>query len=129
MNNSIRWLAILPGAAAAGILSTFLIRLFLYATLAGFVTPYPEAPEKLLTPFFVSLSFIYTGAVIAPRYQLSVGVVLFSVWIFIAGGLIISSLSGGILFGRFLIVEPNYVSTLMGIAGAFYALYLVWNKD
>jgi hypothetical protein len=129
VQNILRWIAVLPGSIAAGILSTFFLHFTLYSIITNFVTPYPESPERILTPFFVALTFIWTGGEIAPSNKLKVGVGLFSIWIFIAGGLIISTLTGGKWFGKTLHLEVNGISSVMGIVGAFVGLYFVRNLN
>jgi len=129
VQNILRWIAILPGSLAAGILSTFLLHFVLYMTLTKFATPYPEFPERVLTPFFVPLAFISTGSAIAPKHKLKVGAILFSIWIFLAGGLILTTLTGGNWFGKTLYLNASGVAPISGIIGAFTGLYLVWNKN
>src|SRR6266853_4469672 len=48
----LRWLAVIPGALLAGILSKFLLHLALYYMFTEATDPpyYPELPEQILTP-------------------------------------------------------------------------------
>lgn len=129
IQNVLRWIAVLPGSIAAGIVTTFLLHYILYFTLTKFVTPYPEFPERALTPFVIAITFIRAGCEIAPSSKLKVGVGLFSIWIFLAGGFIMLTLTGSKWFGKDLYLEAKGVAPILGIIGAFVGLYLVWKKD
>lgn len=131
MNNKqkiLRWLAVLPGALLAGIAITFVLHFILYLTLTKLVTPYPEFPERALTPFVVATAFIWTGCEIAPNHKLKVGITLFAMWMFLAGGFIMVTLTGGKWFGKSLYLDANGIAPIMGIIGAFVGLYLVTEK-
>ena len=132
MNNGqkiLRWIAVLPGSIIAGIAMTFVLHFILYFTLTKFVTPYPEFPERALTPFAIAATFIWAGCEIAPNNKLKVAIMLFSIWIFLAGGFIMVTLTGGKWFGKSLSLEANGIAPIMGIVGAFVGLYLVTKKD
>jgi hypothetical protein len=132
MNNGqkiLRWTAVLPGAIIAGIAITFVLHYILYFTLTKFVSPYPEFPERALTPFTIAATFIWAGCAIAPNNKLKVGIILFAIWIFLAGGFIMITLTDGKWFGKSLHFETNGVAPIMGIVGAFVGLYLVTKKD
>ena len=132
MNNGqkiFRWIAVLPGSIIAGIAMTFVLHFILYFTLTKFVTPYPEFPERALTPFAIAATFIWAGCEIAPNNKLKVGIILFAIWIFLAGGFIMVTLTGGKWFGKSLYLDANGVAPIMGIVGAFVGLYLVTKKD
>jgi hypothetical protein len=129
IQNLLRWIVVLPGCILAGILATFLLHFLLYLTLTKFVTPYPEFPERALTPFVIAITFIWYGCQIAPAHKLKVGITLFAVWIFFAGGLIMSTLTGGKWFGKTMYFEAKGIAALLSIAGAFVGLYLVWRKN
>lgn len=131
MNNGqkiLRWIAVLPGSIIAGIAMTFVLHFILYFTLTKFVSPYPEFPERALTPFAIAATFIWAGCAIAPNNKLKVGIVLFAIWIFLAGGFIMITLTDGKWFGKSLHLEANAVAPIMGIVGAFVGLYLVTKK-
>lgn len=132
MNNEqkiLRWIAVLPGSILAGIAMTFVLHYILYFTLTNFVTPYPEFPERALTPFVIAATFIWAGCEIAPNNKLKAGIVLFAIWMFLAGGFIMLTLTGGKWFGKSLYLEANGVAPIMGIVGAFVGLYLVTKKE
>lgn len=119
----------MPGSFIAGIAMTFVLHFILYFILTKFVTPYPEFPERALTPFVIAATFIWVGCAIAPNNKLKVGIVLFAIWIFLAGGFIMVTLTDGKWFGKSLYLEANGVAPIMGIVGAFVGLYLVTKKD
>ncbi len=107
IQKTLRWIAILPGSIVAGVAMTFLLHFILYFTLTKFVTPYPEFPERALTPFVIAATFIWAGCEIAPNNKLKVGIILFSIWIFLAGGFIMTTLIGGKWFGKSLYLDAN----------------------
>lgn len=76
----LRWLAVIPGAVLASILSMFPLHFALYYMLTQFVEPYPELPERLLTPGVIAGTFVWVGAKIAPARKLETAVVLFGLW-------------------------------------------------
>lgn len=123
-----RWIAVLPGALIAGLLSTFLLRLILVQTLKNFVEPYPEFPERALTPFAIALTFVWVGCEIAPEHKYKTGILLFSMWMFLAGGFIFLTLTGGTWFGKNLYLQGGGFAPIMGIVGAFTGLYIVRKK-
>jgi hypothetical protein len=129
IQNALRWIAVLPCAILAGILATFVLHFILYTTLTKFVTPYPKFPERALVPFVVVVTFIWTGFQVAPNHKLTTALILFSMWIFFAGGFIMSTLTGGKWFGRDLYFQAGGIAPFLGIAGAFVGLFLTWRKN
>lgn len=84
----LRWLAVLPGALLGGLLATVALRLVLYSTLRSFVDPYPEWPERLLTPFVIAIAVVWFGAWIAPSHKLRAAIVLFGLWMVLLGAVV-----------------------------------------
>lgn len=125
----LRWIAVLPGSVLACIAMTFVLHYILYFTLTNFVTPYPEFPERALTPFVIAATFIWSGCEIAPNNRLKVGIVLFIIWMVLAVGFILLTLTDGKWFGKSLYLETNGVPPIMGIVGAFVGLFLVNKKE
>lgn len=79
-----RWLAVIPGGVLAGFLVLFPLHWILYFTLVrGEVIQMPMedmAPiERFLSPILSAMFFVYAGALIAPRRQVLVSYVLFSI--------------------------------------------------
>lgn len=58
----LRWVAVLPGAIPAGLLSNFPLHWFLYLFFSQIIEPYPELPERFLLPFVVATTFVYIGS-------------------------------------------------------------------
>lgn len=132
MNNGqkiLRWMAVLPGSVLAGIAMTFVLHYVLYFSLTNFVTPYPEFLERALTPFVIAATFIWVGCEIAPNNKLKAGIVLFTIWMFLEGGFIMLTLTGGKWFGKSLYLDANGIAPILGIAGAFVGLYLITKKE
>lgn len=128
INYWLRWLAVLPGALIAGLLSTFLLRFVLFQTLTNFIEPYPEFPERALTPFAISLTFIWIGCEIAPEYKLKTGISLLTLWLLLSAYFIFLTFTGDSWNGNELFFQAGGVSPIMGIVGSFVGLYIVKRK-
>jgi NADH:ubiquinone oxidoreductase subunit K len=79
----LRWIAVLPGGILAGLLILFPLHWVLYFTLVrGSVIQMPMedmAPiERFLSPALSAIFFVFGGALIAPKKQILVSYVLFS---------------------------------------------------
>ena len=90
----LRWIAVLPGGIAAGLLILFPLHWVLYFTLVKgsmFQMPLEDmAPiERFLSPVLSSIFFVFAGAMIAPKKQLLVAYVLFSLSLLARIGLIL----------------------------------------
>ncbi|HIH95964.1 MAG TPA: hypothetical protein HA348_00490 [Thermoplasmata archaeon] len=123
----LRWLAVLPGALLAGILASFLLHWILYLTLRNetiFIDPYPELPERLLSPFVMATVFIWTGSRIAPEHKFKTSVVLFGLCLFLLGGFIFFALTGANLMGYQLYFQDGGIRLIMAFAGALTGLFL-----
>lgn len=121
----IRWVFILPGALVAGLLSTFLLHFILFQTLKTFVESYPELIERILTPFVIALTFVWTGCKIAPLNKFKVGVILSLLWFFTSLLFIYLTVTNNSFFGSELSFHVNGVASIMGIVGAFIGLIIV----
>lgn len=124
----LRWIAVLPAALAASIIALFPLHFVLYFTLRNWIEPVPELPERLLTPFVVAIVFIWIGTYIAPDFKKETAIVLFSILLFISGGLIFLTLSDGTFFGRKLYFQAGGVAPVMLIIGTFSGLYISTKK-
>jgi hypothetical protein len=94
----LRWIAVLPGGFLAGLLVLFPLHWVLYNTLvSGSMIQMPledMAPiERFLSPFLSSIFFVYAGALIAPRKQVLVSYVLFSVSLFARIALLVNAVA------------------------------------
>jgi hypothetical protein len=72
----------LPGALLAMIFSSFPLHFLLYQTLtgSGIVEPYPELPERLLTPLVGAFAFQWAGVRIAPSRKRKTSIILLTMW-------------------------------------------------
>jgi hypothetical protein len=123
--NIIRWILVLPMSIIAAIIMLFPLHWMLVNTLNHFVTPYPELPERLLTPFVFSLTFVITGSKIAPNYKFYSSVFLFSIFMILTG-VYIWFISNNIKwFGEILIFQNGGVPFYLGIIGSFTGLFVV----
>jgi len=123
----LRWLAVLPGALLAGILASFLLHWILYLALRNeiiFIDPYPELPERLLSPFVMAAVFIWVGSRIAPEHKFKTSVVLFGLCLFLLGGFIFFALTGANLMGYQLYFQDGAIRLIMAFAGTLTGLFL-----
>ena len=120
---SLRWIAILPGAILASILSTFVLHLSLYYALREIITPYPETPERVLTPLVMAAVFIWTGNQIAPKYKNTTAIILFGLWLFILGGFVFLAMTNSNWLNNRLSFQIGGLPTIMSLVGAFLGLY------
>ena len=77
LNYWLRWLAVLPGALLASVVSSFVLHWSLYYFFKEFIQPYPETPERILIPLVMTSVFILTGNYIAPKYKNTISIILF----------------------------------------------------
>ena len=118
----LRWLAVLPGGLLGGLLLLFPLRLALVNTLRGWVDPYPEMPERLLTPFVIAAGFIWLGARIAPDRKAETAVALFGLWLFVAGATVALSLSNANVGGRSFYMHGGGIAPILGVVGSVVGL-------
>ena len=90
----LRWLAVLPGGVLAGLLVLFPLHWVLYGTLVkGGMVQMPVEDlvpiERFLSPVISSIFFVYAGALIAPKRQVLVSYVLFSLSLFARIGILL----------------------------------------
>lgn len=123
-----RWLAVLPGALLGGLLATIPLRLVLYSTLRSFVEPYPELPERLLTPLVIATCFVWSGARIAPSRKLYTAVILFGLWMVILGATVAFTLFVGEFRGRQVTFQLGGLSAAMAFAGGVIGVLIVQNQ-
>jgi hypothetical protein len=104
--------------------------MILYQTLtgSGIVGPYPELPERLLTPFAVCLGFVWSGARIAPEYKFETAIALFGVAMITLGGFVFLALFGERWMGARIYLRGYGLGPALAVAGAVTALYLA-RKD
>lgn len=120
----LRWVAVLPGALLAGLIAAFPLHWMLYSTLTNFVDPYPELPERILTPLAFGLAFVWGGSRIAPKNRMKTALVLFGIWMVPLGGFVFLALSGGTWMGQTLNLQGGGLAALMSGLGGGVGLYI-----
>lgn len=130
LTDILRWAAVLPGAIIGAALALFPLKLVLYQTLtgSGLVQPYPETPERLLTPLVFAAASVWAGARIAPKYKLKVAIALSCLWVLTIGGMSALILSGAHLGGGPLYFQYGGWSSLGALAGVLLGLLMVVRK-
>lgn len=131
MQNWLRWIAVLPAALLAMVLSAFPLHFVLYQTLtgSGIVEPYPETPERILLPFVGAVAFIWAGARVAPNHKVKAAMVLFVLWLLMLGGAVSLVLSGVDLGGLQFNLEGGGLAPVMALIGAVISLYIVRKQN
>lgn len=122
----LRWIAVLPGAIVAAVLSLIPLHLFLYIIFTRFVEVYPEMPEQILAPAVLSGVFIWVGSKISPAYKLETAIALLGIWMFLVGGFVFLTLGGSGVNGGQLYFKYGGVPTLTAVIGAIVGFIVVW---
>ncbi len=86
----LRWIAVLPAAILGAVLLIFPLHWVLYLSLRHVIEPYPELPERILTPVVVAAGFVWLGTKVAPSHK------IMTAWIL--GGLLTIGLVAGVVF-------------------------------
>lgn len=76
MKNILRWIVFLPGAYILGFLATFPLHWSLYYSLTRFIEPYPEFPERCLSPLLFSLVVQISATWIVPTYKKQISILI-----------------------------------------------------
>lgn len=120
-----RWMAVLPVALLATVLSTVPLHFVLYQTItgSGVVEPYPETPERMLVPLVGALAFICVGARVAPKHEVATATVLFALWLLFAATFVALALSGAHLGGLQFNLQRAGLGPVMAVVGAIAGLY------
>ena len=131
MPNWLRWIAVLPTALLAMILSAFPLHFVLFQTLtgSGIVEPYPEAPERILMPLVGTMAFIWAGARVAPDHKVRTATVLFAVWLLVFSVFVVAVLSGANFGGLQFDPEGGGSGPIMALLGAVGGLYIVRKQN
>lgn len=124
-----RWIGVLPGAIIAGMLATFPLHWILYFTLVkGEVVSGVniEPIEYLLYPFIISVTFIYSGYKIAPKYKFKTAIILFILYTICWLTIITFSFLKGSLGG----VNLDFsFRTVLALLGSFVGIFLAKKSD
>ena len=126
-----RWISLLPGTILAGILSAFPVHWILYMTLtgSGIIKPYPELPERILTPFAFGLIFVWAPYKIAPTNRYKCSIAFFALWIIIWGVFLAIAIMNVNLFGLSLTLKYGGVAFGMGFVGSVVGLLIVKHQN
>lgn len=116
----LRWLVVLPAALLAGFLIGFPLHWILYANLtgSGFVVPYPELPERLLSPLVGAIAFVWAGAKVAPSQRLRVAATLMALWISVSAVGVLTVLGEIKIAGQALYFHGYGLAPILGVVGA-----------
>lgn len=128
---AMRWIAVLPGSFLAMLLSSFPLHLVLYQTLtgSGIVEPYPEAPERILSPLAATLAFIWAGSRIAPSRKMETALGLFGLSLLGSGGALALAVVGFRDDNIGFYLRLGGLPIAAGIAGAFIGLYIAYREN
>jgi hypothetical protein len=128
---AMRWIAVLPGSFLAMLLSSFPLHLVLYQTLtgSGIVEPYPEAPERILSPLAATLAFIWAGSRIAPSRKMETALGLFGLSLLGSGGALALAVVGFRDANIGFYLRLGGLPIAAGIAGAFIGLYIAYREN
>lgn len=124
----IRWIAVLPCAIVAALLSLLPLHILLYLIFIRFVEVYPKMPERILTPAILSGVFIWVGSKVSPSYKLETAVALFGTWMFLIGGFVFLAFTGNEVNNGQLYFRYNGIPTFMAVIGAIVGLFVVWSE-
>ena len=125
----LRWLAVIPGAFFAGVLATFPLHFALYYTLTEFIDPYPQLPERILTPAAIAGTIVWAGAKIAPTRKLETAIVLFGLWTLLIGGLLAIALFHVKIGDRFVGLDYGGLGSASAFIGGVVGLLVIRNEE
>ena len=112
-------------------LSSFPLHLVLYQTLtgSGIVEPYPETPERLLSPLAATLAFVWAGSRIAPSRKVQTALGLFGLSLLGSGSALALAIVGYRDGNTGFYVRLGGLPIAAGIAGAFIGLYIAYREN
>ncbi len=114
----LRWLAVLPGALLGGLLLCIPLHFILYRTLTEFIDPYPELPERILSPFAIAVGVVWFGAKIAPTRKIETAVVLLGLWMVLVGCVVAITIFVGEIYGQPVYLHGGGLAPAMAFIGA-----------
>jgi hypothetical protein len=129
INKAIRLLLILPIGVLSGIISTFILHLFLVNTLSHFVTPYPQFPERVLTPFAFCVFFVFGGSIVSPFNKSKTAILLFALQITLIQIFIFLIQYKIDWFGKILEIKDQGIPTYLAIIGGYIGYYLTSKQN
>ena len=130
MKTILRWIAVLPGAVIAAVLSLFPLHWCLYSSLtgSGFIEPYPKTPEQLLSPLVFAIAFVWTGSQIAPKRNRATAICLAATYILLVAYFCALTLSGGKFLGQSLTFPNGGLRVGAGLVGVCIGVHLVFRQ-
>ena len=129
INKAIRLILILPIGVLSGIIATFVLHLFLVNTLSHFVTPYPQFPERVLTPFAFCAFFVFGGSLVSPFNKSKTAILLFAFQITLIEIFIFLIQYKIDWFGKVLEYNEQGLPTYLAIIGGYVGFYLLSKRD
>ena len=121
----LRWIAVLPGAIIAGILSSFplhwLLIFLVWANNENIQNLNIETIEYFLAPVVCAIAFVYTGYEIAPKFKIITAFILCGLYILFWLTLFILALLKINFYGMEPILD---LRSIFALAGAFCGLYI-----
>lgn len=124
--NILRWIAVLPGALIAGMLSTFPFHWILYLTLQGRTSwlglielsePFNiDRLEYLLYPLVIAFFFLLAGYSIAPKFKFKTSIVLGFLYVLFQAGVVFMAVQKGVEVEIGVRALGPIVGVLLGLA-------------
>ena len=129
INKLIRLILILPIGILSGIIATFVLHLLLVNTLSHFVTPYPQLPERILTPFAFCIFFVLGGSMVSPFNKSKTAILLFALQLTLIQLLIFLIEYKINWFGKILEYKEGGLPTYLAIIGCYIGFFLTSKQD
>ena len=129
INKLIRLILILPIGILSGIIATFVLHLLLVNTLSHFVTPYPQLPERILTPFAFCTFFVFGGSIVSPFNKSITAILLFAFQITLIEIFIFLIQYKIDWFGKVMEFNEQGLPTYLAIIGGYIGFYLTSKQD
>jgi hypothetical protein len=129
INKLIRLILILPIGILSGIIATFVLHLLLVNTLSHFVNPYPQLPERILTPFAFCMSFVFGGSIVSPFNKSKTAILLFAFQLALIQLFIFLIEYKINWFGKILEYKEGGLTTYLAIIGGYLGFYITSKQD
>ena len=129
INKLIRLILIFPIGILSGIIATFVLHLLLVSTLTHFVTPYPQFPERILTPFAFCIFFVLGGSMVSPFNKSKTAILLFALQLTLIQLFIFLIEYKINWFGKILEYKEGGLPTYLAIIGGYIGFYLTSKQD
>ena len=122
-----RWIAVIPCALLAGIITLFPIHWLLYlkSVSGGSFLIVEVTPENLksielfITPFIIAICFVYFGSQVAPTHKFNTSIALAILFFVLVVGFLIYAVSAG--------MQPSFEFRSLGtLLGLILGVYFSW---